>query len=175
MKWKAPTGRWWRQWRQRSAAALVSAGTTSISVSHALQTTTGLGGNNISGVGGSEKQTLRKERSDSHIFIFCTFFSLKCGISDFLALRAEVRWLKNLANNSLWGGENTIMHANATQFVIEKAASRWQCFTALSVNSTPEPPLEGRPASRKSVVEWLNCGLPEHERCLTSGWRQLNK
>lgn len=115
MKWKAPTGRWWRQWRQRSAAALVSAGTTSISVSHALQTTTGLGGNNISGVGGSERQTLRKERSDSHIFIFCTFFSLKCGISDFLALRAEVRWLKNLANNSLWGGENTIMQSAPTR------------------------------------------------------------
>lgn len=49
-------------------------------------------------------QTLRKERSDNHIFMFWTFFSLKWGISDFLALRAEVRWLKYLANKSLcWG------------------------------------------------------------------------
>ena len=49
-------------------------------------------------------RTLRKERSDSHIFMFCTFFSLKWGISDFLALRADVRWLKYLANKSLcWG------------------------------------------------------------------------
>lgn len=34
--------------------------------------------------------------------MFWTFFSLKCGTSDFLALRAEVRWPKSLANRSLW-------------------------------------------------------------------------
>ena len=46
--------------------------------------------------------------------MFCTFFSLKWGISDFLALRAEVRWLKYLANKSLcWGN-------------VDKQLKRWQ-------------------------------------------------
>lgn len=51
--------------------------------------------------------TLRKERRDSHIFMFCTFFSRKWGISDFFALRAEVMWLKYLANKSLYQGGKT--------------------------------------------------------------------
>lgn len=60
-------------------------------------------------------QTLRKERSDSHIFMFCTFFSLKWGISDFLALRAEVRWLKYLANKSLCWGINMSIYCQRSK------------------------------------------------------------
>lgn len=120
MKWRAPTGRWWRQWRQPSAAALVSAkrnkrisDTCTANQNKAvIKPLVGLTvfGNKTAACGSIRKQTLRKERSDSHIFMFCTFFSLKWGISDFLALRAEVRWLKNLANSNLWWRENMDTH-----------------------------------------------------------------
>lgn len=140
-------------------------------VTHALQTATGLRGEISLGeqrfVAVSEKQTLRKERSDSHIFIFCTFFSLKWGISDFLAFRAEVRWLKNLANKSLCGRESTSVQSNGSA---EMAASRWQRFTALAVDTFLELPLEGRPAKKKDVG-WLDCGLSYHERWLASAFR----
>lgn len=46
--------------------------------------------------------TLRYERNESQIFIFCTFLRRKCGTSDFLARLAEVKWPKSLANSNLY-------------------------------------------------------------------------
>lgn len=93
-------------------------------------------GNKAAACWSIRRRTLRKERSDSHIFMFCTFFSLKWGISDFLALRAEVRWLKNLANSNLWWREkmDTLGHESTFKRIYHRKGNPWE--TVSSVNST---------------------------------------